>query len=100
MDVTGVFTKFGRIVTRSILVPMDDPLGVTPTLRLVDRLAAAARARVTLLHVVPFVSPAASHETTSLNLATTQARVSRHETELSLRALADELRGQVLRPHG
>jgi nucleotide-binding universal stress UspA family protein len=88
--------KFERIVPRSILVPVDDSLGVTPTLRVVERLAAAARARVTLLHVVPFVSAAASHDTTSLNLASMQARVSRHDAESSLWALADELRGHGL----
>jgi nucleotide-binding universal stress UspA family protein len=79
-----------------ILVPVDDAVGFAPSLRLVERLAAAACARVTLLHVVGVMNPAAAHDSTSLNLATVQARAARQNSESSLWILADQLRGHGL----
>ncbi len=88
--------KFESFVPRSILIPVDDPLDAALSLRLVERLAAAARARVTLLHVMGVVNPAAAHDSTSLNLASIQARAALHDANSSLSALADELRAQGL----
>ena len=90
--------KTESFVPRSILVPVDHPLDATSTLRLVERLAAAARARVTMLHVVGIVNPAASHDTTSLSLATLQARVSREAAESSLRGSQTSCAATVWRP--
>lgn len=88
--------KLESFVPTSILVPLDDPLDAAPSLRLVERLAAAARARVTLLHVVGLLNPAAAHDSTSLNLAAVQARAALQDAGSSLRALANQLRGHGL----
>jgi nucleotide-binding universal stress UspA family protein len=88
--------KLEFFVPRSILVPIDDRLGVAPSLRLVERLAAAARARVTLLQVIGAVNPAAAHDSTSLNLAAVQAKAALQDAGASLWALADQLRGHGL----
>ena len=85
--------KLDSFSPTSILVPLDDRLGAAPSLRLVERLAAAARARVTLLHVVGVVHPAAAHDSTSLNLAATQARAELHDAG----ALASHGRGGLSR---
>jgi nucleotide-binding universal stress UspA family protein len=88
--------KFEPFVPTSFLVAVDDALAAVPSLRLVERLAAAARARVVLLHVVPYTNPAASHNTVSMSLGVLQARGSNHEARFSLWALADQLRGHGL----
>jgi nucleotide-binding universal stress UspA family protein len=88
--------KFERFVPTSFLVAVDDALTAAPSIRLVERLAAAARARVVLLHVVRSVNPAASHDTASMSLGVMQTRDSYLEARCLLWTLADQLRGHGL----
>jgi hypothetical protein len=76
--------KLESFVPTSILVSVDDQVSAAPSLRLIERLASAARDRVTLLHVIGVVNPAAAHDSTSLNLAIVQARAALHDADSAL----------------
>jgi nucleotide-binding universal stress UspA family protein len=85
-----------RSLPRSILVPLDGSPGADRVLPFVERLGAATRARLLLLHVVAQLNPAASHDPQALSLVLSNQAASRRQAELVLSAVTDQLRGHGL----
>jgi nucleotide-binding universal stress UspA family protein len=85
-----------EVIVRSILVPLDGSSGAARILPLVERLAAAACAKLVLVRVVPRVHPAASHDALSLSMALANASSDKREARSSLQAIVETLRRRGL----
>jgi nucleotide-binding universal stress UspA family protein len=89
--------KSDGTVPTSILVPLDGSHGAARILPLAERLAAAARAKLVFLGVVPQMPPVATHDVPSLGIAIGSASCAKREVSRFLRAIVDTMRACGLR---